>query len=287
MSFSKSDAVKQADSLETLARMLDKPGYKAVDNLFIAEVNTTIVGYVNVSPELEIGRVVIDYLFHPAYCTGSLPGDLIERAVQRAEKMGAKAAHVSVPSAELTTIELLSKMGFNLVRRFHELRIDLSKIDLEAAEQLSSVCCSLRPGEEGTLIDIQDRCFTGTWGYDPGAAGHINWWLSLRHNCLEDILLLSEQSDVLGYCWTGTNCGYDVSTGKARGRIYMLGVVPEHRGRGLGRKMLVEGLSYLKNKGRDIVDITVDSENIAAVHLYISLGFRLLENTLWYEKVMD
>ncbi|MBM4452102.1 MAG: GNAT family N-acetyltransferase, partial [Chloroflexi bacterium] len=75
-------------------------------------------------------------------------------------------------------------------------------------------------------------------------------------------------------------------TGKSRGRIYMLGVHPEHRGRGLGRKLLLAGMRQLKGKGLEVVEITVDSQNVAAVGLYRSLGFEVVEDTLWYEKVI-
>ena len=66
----------------------------------------------------------------------------------------------------------------------------------------------------------------------------------------------------------------------------MLGVDPDFRNRGLGRELLRAGLSHLKSRGREIIDITVDSENEAAVKLYDSEGFRLCEETLWYEKII-
>ena len=61
----------------------------------------------------------------------------------------------------------------------------------------------------------------------------------------------------------------------------MLGVAPEFRNEGVGRALLLEGLSHIKSKRREIIDITVDSQNLVAVELYSSIGFQLLENTLW------
>ena len=288
MNFSKSDAVKRTDSLEALSQMLDKPGYRAVNELFIAEADGAIVGCANVTPELGIGRVIIDYLVHPAYCTGSMPGELINCALERAKHLGAEVAHMNISSAELSTIVLLSNLGFHEVRCFHELRLDFSKVDLiNNIEQLSSGYRHLEHGEEEKLAEIQDCCFSGTWGYDPETARHITWWLNFRRSCLDDVIFAVEEGKVFGYCWAGTSCGYDLSTGKSRGRIYMLGVDPKYRGRGIGRKLLLAGLSYLKSKGRELIDITVDSQNIEAVALYRSVGFQLSENTLWYEKVID
>jgi mycothiol synthase len=67
----------------------------------------------------------------------------------------------------------------------------------------------------------------------------------------------------------------------------MLGVDPDYRGRGLGRQLLLVGLSYLKTKGLRVVELTVDGENKVACSLYKSAGFKLWTSSLWYEKKPD
>jgi ribosomal protein S18 acetylase RimI-like enzyme len=64
----------------------------------------------------------------------------------------------------------------------------------------------------------------------------------------------------------------------------MLGVDPDHRKKGVGKQVLVTGLSYLKDKGIDVVELTTDSENEAARRLYYSMGFQEQSVTKWYEK---
>ena len=236
--------------------------------------------------EIGIRRVIIDSLVRPDYRSGPVPKELINHALKRGKELKAKAAHMYISSADRTAAELLKDLGFNLVRCFNELRVDLSRTVLEAKGQFDSARCCMKSGEEEQLVEIQNRCFTGTWGYDPDAARHIDWWLQFRRNSLNDILLTRQGNKVTGFCWTGTMCGSDLTTGRSKGRIYMLGVDPECRRRDVGRKLLLAGLSYLKSKGREIVDITVDSQNIVAVNLYRSVGFEPLENTLWYEKVI-
>jgi ribosomal protein S18 acetylase RimI-like enzyme len=66
----------------------------------------------------------------------------------------------------------------------------------------------------------------------------------------------------------------------------MLGVDPDHRGRGIGKEVILAGLSYLKGKGLGIVELTADSENEAARALYRSAGFQVRRRSLWYEKVI-
>ena len=75
--------------------------------------------------------------------------------------------------------------------------------------------------------------------------------------------------------------------GKTWGRVSMLGVDPDYRGRGVGKAVLLAGLLYLKEEGFQVAELTVDSENQAAYTLYRSVGFEVLDSTLWYEKKID
>ena len=88
----------------------------------------------------------------------------------------------------------------------------------------------------------------------------------------------------LGYCWTVTNVDQTRDGEVGKGRIHMLGVDPDYRGKGLGKQVLLAGLSLLKSRGLGHVDLTVDSENKAALALYESLGFAVRTRSLWCEK---
>ena len=67
----------------------------------------------------------------------------------------------------------------------------------------------------------------------------------------------------------------------------MLGVAPNYRGKGIGKKLVLAGLARLKSKGLQVAELTVDSENKAAYALYQSLGFEVQAKTFWYEKVIN
>jgi len=67
----------------------------------------------------------------------------------------------------------------------------------------------------------------------------------------------------------------------------MLGVDPDYRGRGVGKRVLLAGLTHLKSKGLQLTELTVDSENAIACALYWSTGFNVKMGSWWYEKVLD
>ena len=169
------------------------------------------------------------------------------------------------------------------MRQYLELRLSLSDLP-DSAPNIYSYR-HLQPGEEDKLTRIQNRCFTGTWGYNPNTIEDITYYINLSYHSPEDIILIYEGDKPVGYCWMEIN--REVAKGKRKGYIYMLGVDPDYRGRGIGKIALLAGLSYLKNKGIRVAEITVDSKNEVACALYHSVGFKLWTTTLWYEKTID
>jgi mycothiol synthase len=279
-------AYEQLKKGAVFAHLLSHPYYRADKNLFFAEADGVIVGFVNVLPEPGIGRVVLDYGVSPSYRLEAVLGELLKCALKRAKELGARVAHLSIPSAEAAQAEALSNLEFKAVRRFYELRLDISEVTLEVADLTEWSRSCLKAGDEIALAHVQNRCFAGIWGYNPNTVEDITWRLKVKSNCPGDVVLAIDKGEVIGYCWTEAECGQDLSTGKRKGRIYMLGVDTDYRNRGLGKKLLWSGLLHLRNKGRELIDITVDSQNIVAVTLYRSLGFQLHGETVWYEKVV-
>ncbi|MFJ8104718.1 GNAT family N-acetyltransferase [Streptomyces sp. NPDC096132] len=73
----------------------------------------------------------------------------------------------------------------------------------------------------------------------------------------------------------GRLCGYVLATppNQARSWIFSLGVSPDMRGQGLGRRLMTETLDALRAEGAATVLLWVEPSNKQAVALYESLGF--------------
>jgi mycothiol synthase len=191
---------------------------------------------------------------------------------------------VNIPQENGWAKRLFSKLGFSFVRRFLELRLDLSKAHLPKFSKTTFQLRRLRKGEEEKLTQIQNRSFVDTWSYSPNTSEDIIYRLGLPHCSVRDIILALAADKPIGYCWTKINPGEDKAN--SEGRIYMLGVDQDYRGKGVGMDVLVAGLSLLKGKGIRIVQLTVDSENKAARALYSTVGFGGWKSSLWYEKAL-
>jgi mycothiol synthase len=276
-------SVSARDVIEGLGR----PHHSPEDNLFVAEKAGTIAGYVNVTPELDIGRVVLSCLIHPEHRGRGVATKLIGRAISRARELKAKRVHINVPEESVSTRKLFTKIGFRFIRYFLELRLDLSEVHVKNMNRIAPRCRHLRRGEEDKLVHIQNQSFADTWGFNPNTLEEIVYRTGLANYSPEDVILAFDGDNVIGYCWTKIYVGEARLTKDGQGRIYMLGVDPDHRGKGVGKEVLLAGLLYLKSKGLGIVELTVDSKNEAACALYRSAGFQVRTRSLWYEKALD
>jgi len=282
---------REAEKLEPLGRTVStqaiteclvRPDYSPEQDLFVVEGAGDIVGYMDMTPELDIGRVILDCWLRPEHRRRGLATELLVYAMRRAKELGAGILHVNVTEDNEVAIAVLSMLGFKCIRRFLEFKLDMYKLPGQEANQAAQECGHLRHGEEAKLTQIQNQCFAGTWGYNPNTVATITYRTHLSHFSPEDVVLTGEGDEVTGYCWIEVIGGED----KQEGRVYMLGVDPDYRGKGIGKRLLLAGLARLRSKGVRVAVLTVDSENEVACALYWSVGFELRANSLWYEKAV-
>jgi len=79
--------------------------------------------------------------------------------------------------------------------------------------------------------------------------------------------------------WPAVDCGtiQGVTRGGGVGSIQNVGVIPEHRGLGIGRALVQQALLGFTQVGMGVSLLEVTAENEAAVGLYQSMGFRTIQ----------
>jgi mycothiol synthase len=272
-------------SPQFIALRLRRPNYCPERDLFIAKLDGDTVGSMNIESELAIGRVVLDYTVHPEHRGSGLATDLFNSSMNRAKELGAEVAHVSINEDNVAVKKILLELGFRLVRQFLELKLDIGGVDgLGIGSTIE--CDYLRPGQEDKLTKLQNRAFAGTWGYNPNSVEEITFRINLSTCSRQDIVLTYDEDRAVGCCWTGISCEKGIPS-ERKGRIHMLGVDPDYRGKGIGAELMMAGLTRLRNRGLRVAELTVDSENRTACALYQSLGFEVQASTVWYEKVIS
>ena len=283
----KIDRSELCTSRQKLREYLERPLYNPEKDLFIAEASGRIVGFLNSTPELIMRRVLLDCLVHPQHRRKGLAKRLLEQVTHRARELEVKVMHGNVLEENTAAREILSRFGFSIVRQFLEMSLSLSEVKLPDTLSSEFTLNYLQRGEEERLTQVQNRCFTDTWGFNPNTPEEIAYALNLSRTSVKDVVILYDDDKPAGYCWTKINCAKSTATGEKKGRILMLGVDPDYRGRGIGKLALWSGLSYLKDKGIALVELTVDGGNPSAYSLYRSAGFQVLTRNFYYERRLD
>jgi mycothiol synthase len=273
-------ATSPSDLIESVSRL----DYGAV-GLMVAERAGEIAGYASVTPEIQIGRAVLRWRVRADRGGAGIAGKLIDKAILRIQSPGIERVHANIWQGSPAARKLLSRRGFRCIRRYLELRLDLSKTDATEVKNGRFRHRFLKPGGEEELTRLQNRSFAGAWGYNPNTVDEMILRTRLPGSSGKDIIIAFEsEKQPLGYCWTKTYPSCAKGLLRRTGRIHMIGVDPDYRGRGIGRQLLEAGISELARKGLQMVELTVDRENKAAYELYRSAGFKVWKFSLWYEK---
>ena len=266
-------------SPQIVSEWLNWPGCSPEKDIFVVARDGNIVGGLDLRPELGISRVILRGWLKPEHRRKGLGKTLIDNAINRARELRARFAYIDINEDNDIARTAISKLGFSYVRRFLELKLDMSLLNWQKAKAAAQECRYFQCGEEAILTEIQNRSFAEHWGYNPNTVETITYSLNLSYCSPEDIILLCRQDKIIGFCWT------EIS-GENKGRIYMIGSDPEYRGKGVGKKLLLAGLNRLNTKGIGTTVLTVDSGNKAALNLYKSVGFEIKKSIFSYEKAV-
>jgi mycothiol synthase len=129
---------------------------------------------------------------------------------------------------------------------------------------------TFRPGQdEDALLRANAAAFTalpdqGGWGRQDLADRMAQDWFDPT-GCF---LAIAPDGAIAGFHWTKQH------PPEPLGEIYVLGVTPQHRQRGLARALAGIGLAHLGAAGCRTVLLYVDAANTPARRLYRELGFR-------------
>ncbi|MFC2160753.1 GNAT family N-acetyltransferase [Acidobacteriota bacterium] len=266
---------------EILVRKFSRPGYDPTKNYFIAEKNNEFIGYADLVYEKQIKRIVADIFVLSQYRNKGLGSDLLSCLFRRCRDLKAENFQISVPEFNREASFFLLKQNFSIVRYFHTLEMAVSKTKSLEWDLKDIVFTLFKSGEEDELASIQNKIFSGSWGFCPNTVEEIKYYLQLTGCRIEEVMCIGEKGKKIGYVWPHK---LPRDKGSKHMRLHMLGVDPEFQGKGLGKKLLQAAFYRLKKQGVKTFELTVDSENTPAVSLYDSLGFILMSRSVWYEK---
>jgi mycothiol synthase len=174
---------------------------------------------------------------------------------------------------------LMEEEGFVGVRQWLRMLVDLESPP--PVQDVPGVAIRrLRGGEEGAFHEVFERSFAGHWGHVRTRSSDA-WWEEVERESGGDraYYFVAERDGRL----IGETSGRPKRFGM--GWISSIGVVPEERGRGIGRALLLRSLAEFWSRGERRVGLAVDAANeTGATRLYESVGMGIAFGSITYEK---
>ena len=142
---------------------------------------------------------------------------------------------------------------------------------------------SFVPGHDDTAwLTVNNRAFAD----HPEQGGWVEATLERRMAepwfDPKGFLLAFDADGLAGFCWTKVHPATEADP--ELGEIFVIGVDPSRQSSGLGRALVVAGLSHLADRGIRTGMLFVDGDNEAALRLYASLGFTTHRRDRAYER---
>lgn len=236
----------------------------------------SIVGYADIG--IHGGAVWLDVRATARETLPALLEEIETRAVAR--KPDAKLMGYT-SDADTPLRSLYESSSYELVRHSFRMRIELDREPPEPEWPEGYTVRAMRDGEERRFYDAHMASFADTWLFTTEP--YESW----RHWFVDDsvfdptLWFVAEEGDDLA----GILIGRAPENEPGVGWVRILGVVPEHRRRGLGQALLRHSFREFANRGFNAVGLGVDAESpTGAVRVYERAGMDVERTNLIYEK---
>ncbi|MCH8565877.1 mycothiol synthase [Nesterenkonia sp. LB17] len=204
----------------------------------------------------------------------ALTADVLSPAAGRVQRAWAHGEHDAAA-------RLARRFGWTPVRELWRMR--LTDLDEAPSPELPETITvrSFRPGEDDQVwltanaAAFADHPEQGRLTLEDLHARMAEDWFDP-----EGFLLAWEGEELVGFHWTKVQ-------GAELGEVYVVGVVPGARGRGLGRSLTLAGIEHLHRAGLAAIMLYVDADNTAAVELYKKLGFTKWDADTMYAPTVE
>ncbi|MFF4168920.1 mycothiol synthase [Streptomyces sp. NPDC001744] len=271
------EAADRADGLHAVSeqgRLYLRNGGREGVRHFLLTAGPRLYGYAQLEETDPIEAPAAELVVHPDR-RGRGHGRALGTALLDASGKRLRVwAHGGKPAAR----HLAQVLGLTLFRELRQLRRPLAPLGLpepvlpegvtvrtfvpgqdEAAWLAVNAAAFAHHPEQGSLTrrDLDDR--TAEPWFDP-----------------KGFFLAEKDGRLIGFHWTKTHAE------ERLGEVYVVGILPEAQGGGLGKALTAIGLRHLAAQGLPTAMLYVDGDNSAAVRVYEGLGFATHEVDLMY-----
>ncbi len=277
------DELGRATTEEEARARLGSPGY-GFDQVLLAWQGQRLMGYADLRLQAD-GRAIGGVTVHPHARGRGVGRKLLNRLVALARSRGVRYLDVPVVPRVTAAVALLTRAGFKRARDWQEM-VWVGQEPPPVPEPLLGIRLrTYQPGQdEAAWIALDAAAFTGHWGAAPLTSDDVV--AITRRPDFDPAGLWFAEADgkLVGQALARYNPSGPTLRGMPVGQIEDVAVLPDYRGRGIGRALLLAAMGYLWNRGCRVIELTVDTANADAHRLYDALGFVETGQLHWYRR---
>ncbi|HEY9368111.1 mycothiol synthase [Streptomyces sp.] len=268
------DRVDGMHAVSEQGRLYLRHGRREGIRHFLLTVGLELRGYAQLEDTDPVEAPAAELVVHPAH-RGRGHGRALGSALLAAS---GKRLRVWAHGGKAAARHLAQVLGLTLFRELRQMRRPLSPLDIpepvlpegvtvrafvpgqdDAAWLAVNAAAFAHHPEQGSLTqrDLDDR-MAEPW-FDP-----------------KGFFLAEKDGRLVGFHWT------KVHAEEQLGEVYVVGILPDAQGGGLGKALTAIGLRHLAAQGMPTAMLYVDADNTAAVRVYERLGFATHEVDLMY-----
>ena len=249
----------------------------------VLEVGERLVGVVAVRADpTPDGAVPARLALEASARQPALADALVECAVGLIRETGGERARLFVPSRAAWMQAAARDAGFEPVRMIAHMLLPASAPTPLPNTVPGLQIRSIRPDEDGRVLDALNRNWAGTWNFVSIPFEMLEQDLDGQR---EGMLLGVDNSDrIIATCHAVYEPGEQNPDGNPRAWISNLTVDPDLRQRGIARVMLAAGIAHLRARGATSITLGVDAHDPAPFQLYRSVGFDISSSQEAWDK---
>jgi mycothiol synthase len=275
----------RSPSLDALRVVVEHPHMDPARSLFFADSGSGFAGYAEVWCAEDQARAVGRVLVHPHWRRRGLGSALLLRIEQRAQAVGSNYLDMLIAETHAGGRHFLQRHDFSAVHYGWLMRLpQLEGVPAPQWPPGYGMRTFVVNRDEQATAELENTCFGDEWEYTPEDVGEIEGFVRSPSFRPDGVIFAVHHGELVGECWSWIDDDRIAETGERQGDVWSLCVHPEHRGRGLGRALLLAGLQWLKQQGMTSALGGVDGANERGQHLYKSVGCEVLRTDIWYRK---
>jgi len=281
---------ERAMTMEDMTLRENDPRFSA-EGMFIAEWKGEPVGLVNAYVDKnreEKKGFIRDLGVIPNFRRRGIGRKLVETAIESLKERGMEKVEVWATEEMKNSKKLYESMGFKSVRIFSEMKIGLDTIPSNIGENKEVTIKSMNKGmEDIKLLNwLSNETFKEHYNFRPHTIEETQYMIENSPEIdINGWFFTYLNEKPVGYVGTGIDKKFNEEKRMKRGWVWVIGVLKQERLKGVGTRLILRAMDFLKAKEMSEAILGVDDTNpTKAIELYKKVGFQIAKKESTYLK---